>query len=183
MESHASSTDDTLVDGLSYKLKNGAKYITDRRSVTFFPAGSNIYATTAGTKVLKFVLTGEQWLIPDSVRVMFTLRNKDANVAHELRPLSGPWAFWRRMRILCGGQVVEDFDYNRTAEMYHNLRSPEAKASERMEGFHTNADALEPNVPRPTTGSLRGIVGGQSQRVSFKLHSGLLSQPKWLPIR
>ena len=31
MEAHAQSVDDTLVDGLSFKLKNGAKYVTERR--------------------------------------------------------------------------------------------------------------------------------------------------------
>ena len=36
MEHHAQSIDDALIGGLSYKLKAGASYVTDRRSVTFF---------------------------------------------------------------------------------------------------------------------------------------------------
>ena len=91
MEAHANSVDDVLVDGLSYKLKNSAKYVTDRKSVTFHTSGSNIYRTTAGTKVLKINLTGDAWLIPESVRIMYTLKNNDATSAKLPRPLSGPW--------------------------------------------------------------------------------------------
>ena len=36
------SPEDILVDNLSFKLNKGASYITDRRSVTFWPSGSNI---------------------------------------------------------------------------------------------------------------------------------------------
>ena len=64
MEAHANGVDDVLVDSLSFKLRNSAKYVTDRRSVTFHPSGSNVYKSTAGTKVLKLVLTGDSWLAP-----------------------------------------------------------------------------------------------------------------------
>ena len=37
MEHHVQSVDDALIGGLSYKLKAGASYVTDRRSVTFSP--------------------------------------------------------------------------------------------------------------------------------------------------
>ena len=37
------SPEDILVDSLSFKLNKGASYITDRRSVRFYPSGSNVY--------------------------------------------------------------------------------------------------------------------------------------------
>ena len=43
VESMANSVEDYLIDGLSFNMKPGASYITDRRSVTFHPAGGNIY--------------------------------------------------------------------------------------------------------------------------------------------
>ena len=52
MESHAQSVDDHLIDSLSFKLKPGASYVTDRRSVTYFPQGGNQYSPT-GVKVIK----------------------------------------------------------------------------------------------------------------------------------
>ena len=67
--------EDILVDNLSFKLNEGASYITDRRSVTFWPSGSNIYKPSSGNRVLKFTLNGEDnsWLDPQSVRIFFTL--------------------------------------------------------------------------------------------------------------
>ena len=54
METVANSSEDVLIDALSYKLGNSASYITDRKSVTFHPSGSNIYTPGSGTKVIKF---------------------------------------------------------------------------------------------------------------------------------
>ena len=63
---------------------------------------------------------------PSTFRVAFDLVNDGAYVAavpaqggnaaivgrdQRLRPLSGPWCFFRRVRLLAGGQVVEDTDY------------------------------------------------------------------------
>ena len=39
MESHAQSVEDNLIDSLSFKLRPGASYVTDRRSVSFFHTG------------------------------------------------------------------------------------------------------------------------------------------------
>ena len=50
MEIYSSSVEDQLIDGLSYKLAAGSSYITDRKSVTFYPSGSNIYTQVEGQK-------------------------------------------------------------------------------------------------------------------------------------
>ena len=61
---------------------------------------------------MKFSLNGEDntWLDPQSVRVCFTVKNKDENLKSKLRPLAPPYSFFRRMRIVAGSQVLEDFD-------------------------------------------------------------------------
>ena len=74
MEHHAQSIDDALIGGLSYKLKAGASYVTNRRSVSYFAQGGNQYSPS-GIKVMKFNLTGDQWLDPSTFRVMFQLNN------------------------------------------------------------------------------------------------------------
>ena len=74
MEQHAQSVDDALIGDLSYKLKPGASYVTNRRSVSYFAEGSNQYSPN-GAKVMKFNLTGDQWLDPSTFRVMFQLNN------------------------------------------------------------------------------------------------------------
>ena len=69
------SAEDILIDNLSFKLNKGASYINDRRSVSFFPSGSNIYTPSSGQRVLKIALNAEDntWLDPQSVMVYFTV--------------------------------------------------------------------------------------------------------------
>ena len=122
VEAHANSVEDKLIDGLSFKLSPGASYIQERKSVTFHPQGSNIYSTN-GTKLIKLLVSGDSWMDPSTFRVMFDLVNMDSDAAKELRPLGGPSSFFRRMRVLCGGQVVEDIDnYNRVHQIFHSLQ-------------------------------------------------------------
>ena len=61
MEHHAQSGDGAPIGGLNYKLKAGASYVTNRRSVSYFPQGSNQYSPN-GVKIMKFNLLGDQWL-------------------------------------------------------------------------------------------------------------------------
>ncbi len=65
LESHALATEDYLIDGLSFKLAPGASYVTNRRSVTFYPQGGNSY-TPNGVKVIRIGLTGDGWLDPST---------------------------------------------------------------------------------------------------------------------
>ena len=75
MEHHAQSIDDAL-GGLSYKLKAGASYVTYRRSVSYFASGGNQYSSN-GVRVIKFNITGDQWLDPSTFRVRFPLNSLD----------------------------------------------------------------------------------------------------------
>jgi len=99
MEPITNAAEDVLIDALSYKLGNSASYINDRKSVTFWPSGSNIYKPESGTKVIKFQLNSEGWLDPSTVRINFNLVNNDPssppNVIKYLRPLQGPHSFFR----------------------------------------------------------------------------------------
>ena len=73
MEIYSSSVEDQLIDGLSYKLAPGSSYITDRKSVTYFPSGSNIYTPNGGTKVIRFLINGSDWVDPNTLRIFFML--------------------------------------------------------------------------------------------------------------
>ena len=102
MEHHAQSVDDALIGGLSYKLKAGASYVTNRRSVSFFASGGNQYSPN-GVKVCRFNLTSDHWMDPYTFRVMFQLNNKDytSDGVTWVEPLSwNPAVFFRRARIL-----------------------------------------------------------------------------------
>jgi hypothetical protein len=70
MESHAQSVEDNLIECVSFKLRPGASYVTDRRYVAYFPQGFNFYSPE-GTQVIKVLLTGDQWLDPSTVQLQF----------------------------------------------------------------------------------------------------------------
>jgi hypothetical protein len=116
LESTTNAIEDHLIDSISFKLAPGASYVTDRRSVSFFPQGSNIYKPQTGTKVIKIALTGTgEWLDPSTLQLQFKLENGENK---GLYIVGQPHTFFRRARLMCGGTVVEDIDqYNRVHEM------------------------------------------------------------------
>ena len=56
VEAMSNSIEDYLIEGLSFKLRPGASYVTRRRFSTFHPQGSNIYKAEQGTKLIKISL-------------------------------------------------------------------------------------------------------------------------------
>ena len=125
MEGHAQSTEDNLISSLSFKLNPGASYITDRRSVSYFPQGGNDYAPR-GVKVIKVMLTGDSWMDPSTLKIFMDVKNSGAGI---ITPrLTGGWGMARRIRVLCGGQIVEDIDeYGRLSEQFHMMKPSEKK--------------------------------------------------------
>jgi hypothetical protein len=166
MEAHAQSVEDNLIDSLSFKLRPGASYVTDRKSVSYFPQGGNQYSP-AGVKVMKIMLNGSDWFDPSTCKIFMNVKNDDADAAITPR-VAGPWGLFRRMRVLCGGQIVEDIDqYGRLHEMFHMMKPTEKRANDSIEGF----------------GAPDAIGAGAERVVCFTPMSGLLSQEKYLPIR
>lgn len=170
VESHANSVDDYLIEGLSFKLAPGASYVTNRRSVSFFPSGSDTYSSTSGVKVIKIKLNGTDWLDPSTVKVMFTINNTTGTMNF----LSGVHSFFRRLRVVCNGQIVEDIDdYNRVCEMFNVLQSSSVRGNDEIE-----------SVKRwDAAGADETLAAGGYRKVGMKLCSGLLNQTKMLPIR
>ena len=182
VDSMASSVEDYLIEGLSFKLNPGASYVTDRRSVSYFTAGSNIYQSGSGARVIRINLTGEGWLDPSTVRLSYTLVNNEGTTAKFLRPLSGPWGFFRRARCLVGGAIVDDIDYyNRVHEMLHILTSESNRDNDSLEGFGARwDDKTSWNAWNTDYGAI--VKGNSARAVTFKPLFGLLNQPKYIPL-
>ena len=116
-----------------------------------------------------------------------------------LRTLSGPWSFFRRMRVLCQGQLLEDIDYyNRTHQMFNILQSKHVRDNEDIEGFGYRYDSdygnglIENPLPKKDNGDIKRqdflidfstIDANGTRTVSFSPLSGVLSQGKLLPLR
>jgi hypothetical protein len=180
VEGIANGVEDYLIDGLSFKLPPGATYVTDRKSVTYYTSGSNEYSTQ-GTKLVKIVANSDGWCDPSTVRISFDVLNTASDAAALLRPLSGGWSFFRRLRILCSGTIIEDIsEFSRCQELFTTLINKNSKVNIDAEGFGlTPFDYTTPE----TLANFPGIAGGQSQTITFTPLSGILSQPKYLPLR
>ena len=200
MEIYSSSVEDQLIDGLSYKLAAGSSYITDRKSVTFYPSGSNIYTPVGGTKVLRFLINGSDWLDPNTLRIFFDVTNLEN---YPLRVLGSPYSFFRRMRVLVGNVLVEDIsDFNRVSYMFDTLRARHVRENEDCEAFDDRFDQpvfqdifawQEDKLPtaRTSSGNLMGYVGEEfisvnnldTKTVSFRPLSGLVNCGKLIPLQ
>ena len=183
VEAMANGCEDKLIDGLSFKLQPGASYVVDRRSVTYHPQGSNIYTPGAGTRLIRILLTGEDWMDPSTLRVMFNIK-KNGNNLQYLRLLGGPWSFFRRMRILAAGQLVEDIDqYNRIHEMMHILIAKESRDNDAAEAIGQVWDDHDYFINAVNNNTWRGVPAQDYVTVLFKPLSGILNQSKLMPLR
>ena len=157
------SPEDILIDNLSFKLNKGSSYITDRRSVSFWPTGSNVYKVDSGNRVLKINLNAEDnsWLDPQSVMLFFTVENGDKEFDRKLRPISNPYSFFRRFRLLMGNTVIEDFDnFNRVSHMFSKLMNDGARDNEDAIGFGYRYDDYETKTQVELSNLSTNITGG-----------------------
>ena len=183
MEGHAQSIEDSLIDSLSFKLKPGASYVTDRKFVTYQPVGGDQY-TCKGVKVIKLQITGDyDWLDPSTVKIFFDIQNTTAlTETSDLLPLlNGPCVFFRRLRVICGGVITEDIDnYARIHEMFHMMRPTERRLNDFIEGFgtHENVDINHSDIDYPSH-----LEKGETQTVAFTPLAGILRQEKYLPVK
>ena len=157
------SPEDILIDNLSFKLNKGSSYITDRRAVSFWPTGSNVYKVDSGNRVLKIHLNAEDnsWLDPQSVMLFFTVENGDKDLDRKLRPISNPYSFFRRFRLLMGNTVIEDFDnFNRVSHMFSKLMNDGARDNEDAIGFGYRYDDYETKTQVELTNLSTNILAG-----------------------
>ena len=195
MEDHVQSVDDALIGGLSHKLKPGASYVTNRRSVSYCASGGNTYSPN-GVKVMKSNLAGDQWLDPSTFRVANLIITMELMVRvfrFMFSLLVGIRLsfFFRRARLICGGQVVEDIDdFNRLSLTLTDLWPEDDQSDIACEGFGDfdfvkgkAAQAADQRKSYRQTGyDLSGNVT-LARRVMFEPMLGLFNQDKLLPLR
>ena len=207
MEHHAQSADDALIGGLSYKLKPSASYVTNRRTLSYFASGGNTYSPN-GVKVMKFDFAGDQWLNPSTFRVAFQLNyhngNNGAGFQIMVQPLCwNPAVFFRRCRLIAGGQIIEDIDdFNRLSVMMTALKPVDEQSEIAMEGFGLFAD-VNGSLPINQTGwNEPGAGEADDQRKAYRVSDwdeygpvrysktvlskpmlGILAQEKLIPLR
>ena len=69
-----------LISNLDLSMPPAQTFITERRSVTYYPNNGNIFSSTKGVKEIRFLITGlDSWLDPSSVLLQFKFVNNDPN--------------------------------------------------------------------------------------------------------
>jgi hypothetical protein len=97
--------------------------------------------------------------------------------------MPGPWVFFRRVRVRCGGQIVEDIDdYNRFHQMFHLMKPTERRLNDFVEGFGFNISQAV-TLDHSKLEQAAVIPASGSTTVCFTPFVGLLRQDKYLPIR
>ena len=119
-----SSSEESLIDSLNFKLPTTSQYVTDRRLVRFYPSGASDFSPN-GMRTARVLLSGDGgWVDPSSLRIGFKLQNMgDAN----LYLAAGPHCLIERVRIFCSGTLVEDLgpNYGRMHELFQHRLMPQ----------------------------------------------------------
>ena len=168
MEHALAASQEQMLSSLDFSLSASASYVIQRTSSCFYPSGTSEMSPT-GNQVVRVQLTSESFLDPETIRVQFGLAN--TGVA-PLVPKTGPWGFFSRIRLLCGGTLIEDIFYaNRVNEMLINVLQPSNYAeNERIQGFNI------------WPGAVNEITTGNVYTANFKpLCLGLLHCKKMWP--
>ena len=133
MESLVQSSEDSLIHMLNFKNPNTASFVTDRHEASWAASGSNIYDGDLGVKTLRFNITGQTFSDPASLMIQFKVRSK---IATNLKPLTGPWSFFKRVSVTCSGASVEAVLYfNRISELLDRFHSKEKRLNTHAMGF------------------------------------------------
>jgi hypothetical protein len=166
MESILSTVEDTLLGSLSYKIdpKSGSSYVVEKKSVTYFASGSNVYSPQAGTKVLRFNLASDQFIDLSSIAVSVMVSVGVVGVATPL--LQSGHGLFSRLRWIVSGTVVEDIEHFAVAsQCFHRFLSTEKKSNTEFLGF----------------GDVAMPANGHRNVIMLPKISGLCNQPLWLP--
>jgi hypothetical protein len=95
-----------------------------------------IYIAQTGVRHIIISVAGLDCMDPSTFRIMFDLHNTDSTALHMLRPIGDPWSFFSRMRIMAGGQILEDIDvHSKVHEMFNMFSATDSRQNDYAEGF------------------------------------------------
>ena len=172
---------DELISELSYREPNTASFIISRNSCSFQAIGSNVYSPSSGVRIIRFNISGEDWVDPSTLRIVFDVVNNEAVTATPkiLYPVNGPHGYFSRGRLLIRGQLPEDIsNYSRTHELVNLLKSAGSVKDDMKESFlsdYARTGTLEKD--------LSGIGPTERHTVLFKPIFGILNQPKYICLK
>ena len=173
MEAHLTSGSDTLIAGLNFKPPSAtAQYCLTNRQIRYFAESGNKFDPVS-SRVIRFRIAGDQgFLEASSVRLQFTLTNLKSDAT--LTPISQCLSLFRRARLFCSSQLVEDItELSTQATITNRLQPINRKMNDSILG-HPLTDTLSDTYV--------AIGQSASRRLITPLPFGVLSQEKWLPV-
>ncbi len=177
MESIVQSSNDSLIHMLNFKSPDTASFVTDRHEANWAASGSNIYDSDLGVKTIRLNLTGQTFFDPGSLMIQFKVRSK---IASDLKPLTGPWSFIKRLTVTCSGANVEDIlYYNRCHELLDGFHSKEKRLNTHAMGFGcTVVDGKKQDLAQVEVA--HGAAG--MYVIFFPSALGISNCGKWIPL-
>jgi hypothetical protein len=175
------NSENVEVKEFDFSLPEAASYIVDKQQVTFSPETGNTYSHNSGARLLRFKLGSHNWLNPKSLSLQYTLKNK-APADSALRPFQQPYQFFKRMRVLLKGALLDDIDdYNRVCEIL-NLCKPENEYNNILDnGFvYQKRLGLGTEFANKTA---NGIAVNGEYVFSMNLLTSLGTQDKFIPLQ
>jgi hypothetical protein len=173
-----SGGEDQLLSSLQFKLPPSASYIQERRLVSWYPSGASTFSPN-GVREARFVITGDSWLDPASLRINMKIRN---NSGQPIQLASSAHALCRRMRIMVGGVTLEDIDsYSRNAQLFQRmLQTPDMCMNDGIE----SGTVFQGGITNGTLPRERPIViEPGTVTLSLTPLLGFLSCKKLIPLR
>lgn len=195
---------DTLINGLSFKLGQESAQYVERRRVVSFQSSANEYKPGSGSKLMKFNLSSSHsWLDVSTVKIQFEITNTTSIAGASLRFLSGPSCLFERAVLSAGSTVIEDIsDFDRLSEMFKYLGDRNHLTNTLGQSHGHTFSELQFNELVPTPGTINrgvapvgnvarklnsntypGIKKDESQIVSWSVPFGLFKQKKYIPLQ
>ena len=168
----------TIHPSLAYELPAPSTAVVDRKQhCRAYPSSASTLSLT-GTRAVRIRLGGEDFIDPSSIRLQYTLDNKDNKW---MRPFTGPWGVWGQVFCRSNGVELDNIQcYGRHHQHFGWLYLTQAEqyGSVAVEGLHMSnmsGDNFHPSVGE--------INGNASITCMHRLHLSLLSSGKLIPVK
>ena len=169
-----------MLDSMNFDIPPASTVVVDRKQgVRAFPTSASSLQI-GGTRTCRIRLGGNDWVHPDSVRLQFVVNNLSAT--KPLKPACGPWGVWGQVRLLSGGNELDNLPiYARFHELHGwRLLTQEQQYAEAVYGWGGSWTATGDKPGHPNQGS---IPAGGALTVSHKLNLSLFTSGRMLALR
>ena len=143
MEAHLTSgAEDTLIEGLKFQPPgNTAGYCLANRSCSYFAESGNRHDPVS-SRVIRFRLADTGFLESASVRLGLTITNQHAT--NNLTPIATAGSLFRRVRLFCASQLVEDItEYATQNTLMQRLLPSARRMNDSIEGHPLTATGYQ----------------------------------------